>query len=147
MKLIDEYIVTRPDREKQKIGSQLFSFAQNAFNDGKYQYAIQAYTLLLSRYPDSPYAGNSKYGMANSYENIGEYDQAIVHYQKAIELRPDYLIAMANLVDTYVHKKDYEEAKIILEALRKLNPNHYLVRERIEDYQEILWGTMPQGGE
>jgi len=82
--LIDEYIVTRPDKEKQKVGSQLFSFAQNAFNDGKYQYAIQAYTLLLSRYPDSPYAGNSQYGMANAYENTGDFTKAIEMYQEII---------------------------------------------------------------
>ncbi|UCE05982.1 MAG: tetratricopeptide repeat protein, partial [bacterium] len=82
--LIDEYIVTRPDKEKQKVGSQLFSFAQNAFNDGKYQYAIQAYTLLLSRYPESPFAANSKYGMANAYENTGDFARAIEMYQEII---------------------------------------------------------------
>ena len=82
--LIDEYVVTRPDHEKQKVGSQLFNFAQNAFNDGKFEFAIQAYTLLLSRYPDSPYSGNSKYGMANAYENTGDFARAIEMYQEII---------------------------------------------------------------
>ncbi len=82
--LIDEYIVTRPDREKQKIGSQLFRFAQNASKDGKYQYAIQAYALLLSRYPDSPYTPNSKYGIATAYEKLGDFLKAIEMYQEII---------------------------------------------------------------
>ena len=77
---------------------------------------------------------------------LGDYDQAIAHYHKAIELRPNYMIAMANLVDTYVHKKDYQSARQILDAMRKTNPQNYLVRERIQDYQELLYGNSPQGG-
>jgi tetratricopeptide (TPR) repeat protein len=77
---------------------------------------------------------------------LGDYDQAIAHYHKAIELRPNYMIAMANLVDTYVHKKDYQSARQILDAMRKTNPQNYLVRERIQDYQELLYGKAPQGG-
>jgi len=77
---------------------------------------------------------------------LGDYDQAIAHYQKAIQLRPNYMIAMANLVDTYVHKRDYKSAREILDAMRRANPQNYLVRERIQDYQELLYGNMPKGG-
>jgi tetratricopeptide (TPR) repeat protein len=108
--LIDEYIVTRPDREKQKIGSQLFSFAQNAFNDGKYQYAIQAYTLLLSRYPDSPYAANSRYGLANAYENMGDFTNAVQIYQEIINTYKNSPLAKQSLYRIGVIKLDHFSA-------------------------------------
>ena len=111
---------------------------------GNLDSAVISLKKALDKNPDYPPAHNN---VAYILDNMGEYDQAIVHYQKAILLRPEYLVAMANLVDTYIHKKDFESAKIILETLRESNPNHDLVRERIEDYQELLWGNMPQGGE
>jgi tetratricopeptide (TPR) repeat protein len=114
------------------------------FYYGNMDSAVISLKKALDKNPDYPPAHNN---VAYILDAMGEYDQAIAHYQKAITLRPAYLVAMANLVDTYVHKKDYESAKIILETLRKSNPNHYLVRERIEDYQEIFWGNMPEGGE
>ena len=83
--LIDEYIVTRPKIEKPKIGSQLYSFAQNAYSDGKFQYAIQAYTLLLSRYPESPYAANAKFGLAKAYEKSGDFNRSMEMYQEIID--------------------------------------------------------------
>lgn len=114
------------------------------FYYGDMDSAVICLKKALDKNPDYPPAHNN---VAYILDAMGEYDQAIAHYQKAITLRPAYLVAMANLVDTYVHKKDYESAKIILESLRNSNPNHYLVRERIEDYQEIFWGNMPEGGE
>ncbi len=108
--LIDEYIVTRPDREKQKIGSQLFSFAQNAFNDGKYQYAIQAYNLLLSRYPDSPYIANSRYSLANAYENIGDFTNAVQIYQEIINTYKNSPLAKQSLYRIGVIKLDHFSA-------------------------------------
>jgi tetratricopeptide (TPR) repeat protein len=120
--LIDEYIVTRPDREKQKIGSQLFSFAQNAFNDGKYQYAIQAYTLLLSRYPDSPYSANSQYGMANAYENSGDFAKAIEMYQE--------------IINTY---KKSPLAKQSYFRIGEIKLDHFAAPEEAENnFQEVL---------
>jgi tetratricopeptide (TPR) repeat protein len=104
--LIDEYIVTRPDRDKQKIGNQLFNFAQSAFNDGKYQYAIQAYNLLLSRYPESPYSANSKYGLANAYENLGDFANAVLIYQEIINTVKNSPLAKQSLYRIGVIKLD-----------------------------------------
>jgi tetratricopeptide (TPR) repeat protein len=106
--------------------------------------AVLCLKKALDKNPDYPPAHNN---VGYVLDVLGEYDQAIAHYQKAIQLRPNYLIAMANLVDTYMHKKDYDSAKVILDSLRKAEPDNHLVRERIEEYQEILYGNMPQGGQ
>jgi tetratricopeptide (TPR) repeat protein len=106
--------------------------------------AVLCLKKALDINPDYPPAHNNAGYILDA---LGEYDKAIVHYQKAIELRPNYLIAMANLLDTYVHKKDYDSAKTLLQGMRSLDPNNYLVRQRIDEYQELLFGNRPQGGE
>jgi tetratricopeptide (TPR) repeat protein len=106
--------------------------------------AVICFKRALDKNPDYPPAHNNA---GYVLDVLGEYDQAIAHYQRAIQLRPNYLIAMANLLDSYMHKKDYDSARVILDTLRKAEPNNDLVRERIEEYQEILYGNMPQGGQ
>ncbi len=81
---IDNYILTRSKNEKSKLGQELFRFAQNAFNDAEYEYAIQAYQLVLTRYPESPLAINSKYGTAIAYEKLNHVDKAIEFYTNII---------------------------------------------------------------
>lgn len=106
--------------------------------------AVICFKKALDKNPDYPPAHNNA---GYVLDVLGKYDQAVAHYQKAIQLRPNYLIAMANLVDTYMHQRDYASAKTILDALRKNAPDNYLVRQRIEEYQEILYGNTPQGGQ
>ncbi|MDZ7333296.1 MAG: tetratricopeptide repeat protein [candidate division KSB1 bacterium] len=105
--LIDEYLVTRPERDKQKIGNQLFTFAQGAFNDGKYQFAAQAYQMLLTRYPDSPYAANAKYGLANAYEKLGDFTSAVLIYQEIINTLKNSPLAKQSLYRIGVIKLDH----------------------------------------
>lgn len=83
--LIDQYVSSRPEKDMNKVGGELFQFAQSAFNDGAYQHAIQAYNVLLSRYPKSPYAANAKFGIANSYEKTGDFSRAVQGYKDIIK--------------------------------------------------------------
>ncbi len=108
--LIDEYMLTRPDRDKQKIGNQLFNFAQSALNDGNYQYAAQAYQLLLNRYPESPYAANAKYGLANAHEKMRNFDKAIEIYQEIIYKFKNTPLAKQSLYRIGVIKLDHFSA-------------------------------------
>lgn len=108
--LIDDYVITRPDRDRQKLGNQLFHFAQSAFNDGKYPYAAQAYQLLLTRYPDSPYAANAKYGLANAKEKLGEFETAIQLYQEIIDKFQASALAKQSLYRIGIIKLDHYSA-------------------------------------
>jgi tetratricopeptide (TPR) repeat protein len=109
---------------------------------GNLDSAVICLKKTLDKKPDYPPAHNN---VAYILDALKEYDKAIAHYQRAIELKPNYIIALANLVDTYVNKKDYESAKEILTALREKHPNNYLVRERVKNYQELLYGNLPEG--
>jgi tetratricopeptide (TPR) repeat protein len=81
---IDSYIQTRPKKERDKVGKELFRFAENAYNDGAYEYAIQAYQLVLNRYPKSSIILNSKYGIARAHEKLTQFEKAIEIYNKII---------------------------------------------------------------
>ena len=81
---IDEYILTRPKSERGKLGRELFNFANNAFNDGEYQYAIQAFQLVFTRYPKSPHAPQSRIGIARSYERLNDFEKSIETYREVI---------------------------------------------------------------
>lgn len=106
------------------------------FYYGNMDSAVYCLKRALDINPEySPAHNNAGYIL----DGLQKYDQAISHYQKAIRLRPDYLIALANLVDSYVHKKDYSSAKEILDALRANYPENILVKERYRDYQKILY--------
>jgi protein O-GlcNAc transferase len=105
--------------------------------------AVICLKKALDKNPDYPPAHNN---VAYILDVLGEYDKAIAHYQKAIILKPNYIIAMANLVDSYVHKEDFFSAKEILDTLYQTNSQNYLVRERYEEYQELLYGKTPEGG-
>lgn len=114
------------------------------YYSGNLDSAVIALKKALDKSPDYAPAHNN---VGFILDSMGEYERAIAHYQKAIELRPNYLIAMANLLDSYVHKRDLDSAKIVFQALRQMDPGNSLVQQRIEEYQELLFGNKPQGGE
>lgn len=80
--LIDDYFIAQSPKDEKKIGNELFGFAQDALADGAYPYAIQAFTLLLSRYPNSPYELNARFGLASALEQTGDYATAVERYRE-----------------------------------------------------------------
>ncbi len=80
--LIDDYFLSQSPKDEKKIGNELYGFAQDALADGAYPYAIQAFTLLLSRYPNSPYELNARFGLASASEQAGDYATAAEKYRE-----------------------------------------------------------------
>jgi tetratricopeptide (TPR) repeat protein len=98
--------------------------------------AVFCIKKALDKNPDyAPAHNNAGYIL----DGLKKYDEAIGHYQKAIRLRPNYEIALANLVDTYVKKGDHRSAKEILDVLLESYPNSSLVQQRYKEYQSILY--------
>lgn len=105
--------------------------------------AVYCLKKALDINPDYPPAHNNAGYILDS---VKEYQKAIAHYQKAIQLRPDYLIAMANLMDTYLHLKDYQSASRILELMKKIDAEHYLVKQREKEFQQLDREEFQSGG-
>lgn len=80
--LIDEYFMAQSPKDEKKLGNELYGFAQDALADGAYPYAIQAFTMLLSRYPNSPYEMNARFGLASALEQAGNYATAAEKYRE-----------------------------------------------------------------
>ncbi len=148
--IIDQYIMTRPKREKDKVGRELFRFAQNAFNDEAYAYAIEAYQLILNRYPESNYSPQCQFGIAQSYEEMGNYQQAITKYQEIISkyniphIRKDSFYRIGVIQLDYLSDADNAEKyfrkvveispmnEITYQAMFRIGECH-LIRENLDD--------------
>ncbi len=70
---------------------------------GKLSYAITHYTQLLR---DDPGDRNSHYELATAYALQGEYNKAVEHYRKAVQLRGDWPEALTNLALVLANKPD-----------------------------------------
>jgi len=56
------------DSMLQASGAQILGYADQIFQIGEYDYAVQAYTHYLQKYPDSKNAGRARFGLAQSLE-------------------------------------------------------------------------------
>ena len=65
----------------------------------------------MSLYPDDPNIPNLL-GVAHAFA-LKNYDEAILCYEKAIKLKPDYAEAYYNLGIIYLELKEYENASTI----------------------------------
>jgi AAA+ superfamily predicted ATPase len=85
------------------------------------------------------------HNLGNDYYKIGEFDKAIEHYNKALELRPDLLETFFNRGLAYTRKGFYDKALEDLNKVIELNPNlaeaYYtrgLVHEYRQDYNQAI---------
>src|SRR6185503_18313230 len=69
-----------------------------------YQAALQASSDHESRTHLSP--GIVQNALGNAFARKNDFDAAILHYRRAIELRPDYCDAHANLSAMFLRKGD-----------------------------------------
>lgn len=54
----------------------------------------------------------------------GDSDGAIAMYRKAVEAKPDFLLAHSAIVSTYFRQQKHDEAGKQIEALKKIAPKH-----------------------
>ncbi|MFH1125870.1 MAG: AAA family ATPase [Candidatus Altiarchaeota archaeon] len=85
------------------------------------------------------------HNLGNDYYKIGEFDKAIEHYNKALEIRPDLLETYFNRGLAYTRKGFYDKAIEDLTKVIELNPNlaeaYYtrgLVYEYKQDYNQAI---------
>ena len=57
-------------------------------------------------------------------DEIGEYDNAILYYQKAIEINPDYAFAYINMGLAYGNKSNYDKAIECYQKAIEINPEY-----------------------
>ncbi len=112
---------------KSARGQLLFNFATTASADGAFDFARQAYQLLLTKYSASPLALQAEVGLAKVFEQQGQYPQAVEAYEKFIALHPrstEAMKAAMRVGDIWFDRQfNLEKAKTAYERVLKNYPS------------------------
>jgi len=120
-----------------------------------YTQAIQSYTEILKRFPTSPQLNFVNYAIAQAYEQLGQYEQALNYYRKITDPSDHEIYAKAKLaiaeifaqqldpmtaIQTYeniiVHSPDFKrDAYVKMAELYKSQQNY---DKALEAYQQAL---------
>jgi tetratricopeptide (TPR) repeat protein len=105
---------------------------------GQIQAAIEQYQRALSLKRSYPEA---HYNLADSYEEIPNYDKAVEEYQRAIDADVSFYEAYNNLSRLYILRKhDYGAAMKLLDRALSLKPQEPSVRYSL--YKNYGWANL-----
>ena len=108
----------------------LMSNAAAAFNNKDFKGAIKFYEQV------NPPSANSMIGVASAYQELGDRDNAIEYYKKALELKPVDSDIAYYIACLYGEKEDYANAKIYLQKAVAFNKNNTQAIEYLQSIEE-----------
>jgi|GEM_PF-1882812 len=88
--------------------------------DREWRNEYQLWLSTLRYQPDNPKA---HYYFANALRERGLYQDAVSHFKKAIDLKPDFIWAWVNLANLYTLGRDFESAVPTYRKVLELDPN------------------------
>lgn len=104
-------------------GRELFHFAEQAASAGEYQYAQQAYALILSKYGSSPYTVRAQFGIALAKQKLGLAHEALQSYDALIRSAPR---------SPWAHEAIFQRGEIyfvdLFEVDKALQAYHFIVQ-------------------
>ena len=123
-------------RKKAQVkGQALFNFGNTALKDGAFEYAQNAFQLLVKNYPKSSYALRAEFGLAMLYEGQKMYPQAIQAYNNFANLHPksiEALRAKMRIGDIYFNNLfQVDRAKEAYQKIVRDYPNTSLKTEAL----------------
>jgi len=71
--------------DKANVGSEIFSFAEQARNAGAFVHAEQAYQIISRDLPNSPYWLPAQFGLGQSLQGQGKYAEAQAAFKSVVE--------------------------------------------------------------
>lgn len=113
----------------------LYAAAYLLVQQDAYDQAVDAFELLVNRYPDSPYARNIGLALAEVYYELGNYRRAISEIDRRFgQLEPEAQERATFLkAESYNQLEDYEEAVVYYQRLTEQGP-------RGPYYRQALYG-------
>jgi tetratricopeptide (TPR) repeat protein len=97
------------DVESEAIAT--FNKGQDAHEAGDLKAAIELYEKALKLVPDFPEAELQR---GKAYRSLGNLETAEVAFRRAVSLKEDWSLALANLGDVLVRRNKFDEARPIL---------------------------------
>lgn len=82
---------------------QLFQQGNEAYKNGQYQEAVEAYSAILQSGKESH---ELYYNLGNAYYRLEEFGQAILNYERALRIKPNSSDARQNLALAQSHTED-----------------------------------------
>ena len=117
--MLDNDIVNRTLDSSQ--ASVLIQLAKDYVKQRRLPDAIRTYKDALLQLPEAPALHNE---LAIILDAQNQNQEALFHYQKAAELRPDNSGAKVNAAQVLIRLRKYEQAKESLEEALKLTPGY-----------------------
>lgn len=108
----------------------LLTKAAKFYDDKQYQDAINTYLSI------TPATADSMLGVATSYQELDDKDNAIAYYKKALELKPVSSDIAYYIAVLYGEKEDYTNAKIYLHKAITLDKNNSQAVEYLASIEE-----------
>ncbi|MFI3301330.1 MAG: tetratricopeptide repeat protein [Candidatus Gastranaerophilales bacterium] len=102
----NRYITEAMTSIKNKSVDEKLVAATRAYNLKNYEKAIEIYLEI------EPPTGATMLGVASSYQNLDDSNNAIVYYKKALELKPNDTSIAYYIAALYAENEDYTQAKI-----------------------------------
>jgi len=105
---------------KQQAGLSAAEVTQGMklLTDAKYVEAGDAFTRLLAKDAVNPVL---LYYRGFCFEKLKEFDKALADYQKAVEFKPDFVLALAGIGNVYAKKNQFGKAVDIYKKAFDLN--------------------------
>lgn len=119
-----------------------FSSLRKGADEAQSEIITNSTAAIISSEPQS---AEEQFHAGNAYYEAGQWDRAIIAYQKAIELDPNYQAAYANLGVTYYQQQQFDLAASQYEKALELNPEDGDVAYNLGAL--YLQQALSQGGE
>lgn len=91
------------------------------YKDGNFSAALRSFLQVLA---GAPKREDILVYIANCYDGLGQKDDAVAYYQKALKVNKKSDIAAANLAIIFYELKNYAEAKAAAARALKINPRN-----------------------
>jgi len=118
----------------------IFNKGYTDLSEGNYNGSREQFKLFLSKYPDSAKANDAAYWIAESYYRQGEFEEAILEYQKFIDAYPkDDRVPLSYLKQglSLVEIGREEEAKLFFQTLIDKYPQSEEAKTAKEKIREL----------
>ncbi len=97
-----------------------YQAALSVLKGSQYETAIESFQFFLADYPNSDYAANAQYWMAEAYYVLKDYSSAVEHFRKVINAYPGSrktADAYLKIGFSFYELKEWAKAKVELEKV------------------------------
>ena len=108
--------------------------ALEAIQNGDHEFAMAELKKSLSMNPNYPDLHNL---LGIAYANMGLIDDALLEFETALKIHPDYLKALLNMALTLYEKSSHDEAMVYLERVLKNDPENELAKNLLKELQPV----------